>query len=506
MEPFLPSLSPTLRSSTRRRRGFLAAILLAAAAMSLPQLPAIAQSAQWSAEQWVGTWGAAPAGPPLAAQTQSFSNQTLRLIVHTSIGGPRVRIRISNELGTTPLRIGEAHVARRQAGAAIVDGSDRPLTFSGMRSIVIPPGAPVLSDPVDLDVPALSDLAVSLHLPDTVQATTIHGSAFQTNYVSLPGNFTNAATLPTERTLTSWPFLTEVDVNTPDNAAIVALGDSITDGSNTTIDTNRRWPDLLALRLQTTRDRVTRDRVTSDRVTSDLVSAPNGIATLLAPNARLGVVNRGIGGNRLLRDPGEQPLFGRAALARFDRDVLATAGVRYLIVLIGINDIGHPGTGTIPASEAVSAQDLIAGYRQLIARAHAKGIAIYGATLTPFEGTVFPGYYTPQKEQVRQAVNNWIRSGDEFDGVIDFERAVRDPAHPTRMLSAYDSGDHLHPNDLGMQAMANAIPLDLFRSVGFGTGAGTGVAGAGSKGAAGKTGTAASAVPAVPAAAQPALR
>ena len=453
MKPFLPSLLPTLRSTTRRRRGFLAAILLAAAGMSLPQLPAIAQSGPWSAEQWVGTWGTAPAGPPLAAQTQSFSNQTLRLIVHTSIGGPRVRIRISNELGTTPLRIGEAHVARRQAGAAIVDGSDRPLTFSGMRSIVIPPGAPVLSDPVDLDVPALSDLAVSLHLPDTVQATTIHGSAFQTNYVSLPGNFTNAATLPTERTITSWPFLTEVDVNTPANAAIVALGDSITDGSNTTIDTNRRWPDLLALRLQTTRD---------------LVSAPNGIATLLAPNARLGVVNRGIGGNRLLRDPGEQPLFGRAALARFDRDVLATAGVRYLVVLIGINDIGHPGTGTIPASEAPTVPDLIAGYRQLIARAHAKGIAIYGATLTPFEGTVFPGYYTPEKEQVRQAVNNWIRSGDEFDGVIDFERAVRDPAHPTRMLPAYDSGDHLHPNDLGMQAMANAIPLQLFRSLATG--------------------------------------
>lgn len=446
MKPFPPSLLPTLR----RRRGFLAAVMLAAAGMSLPQLPAIAQSGPWRAEQWVGTWGTAPAGPPLPAQTQSFSNQTLRLIVHTSIGGSRVRIRISNELGTTPLRIGEAHVARRQGGAAIVDGSDRPLTFSGMRSIVIPAGAPVLSDPVDLDVPALSDLAVSLHLPDSVQATTIHGAAFQTNYVSLPGNFTGTATLPTERTITSWPFLTEVDVSAPAHAAIVALGDSITDGANTTIDTNRRWPDLLALRLQTTRD---------------LISAPNGIATLSAPNARLGVVNRGIGGNRLLRDPGEQPLFGRAALARFDRDVLATAGVRYLIVLIGINDIGHPGTGTIPASEAVTAQDLIAGYRQLIARAHAKGIAIYGATLTPFEGTVFPGYYTPEKEQVRQAVNNWIRSGDEFDGVIDFERAVRDPAHPTRMLPAYDSGDHLHPNDLGMQAMANAIPLELFRSL-----------------------------------------
>ena len=445
----LPLFQPP---SPARRRGILAAVVLAAG-MALPQLPAMAQASSWNIGQWVGTWGTAPAGPPLAAQTQTFSNQTLRLIVHTTLGGTRVRIRISNELGTTPLRIGEAHVALRQGGAGIVAGSDRALTFSGSAGITIPPGAPVLSDPVDLAVPALSDLAVSLHLPETVQATTIHGSAFQTNYVSLPGNFTGAATLPAERTITSWPFLTEVDVDAPGSAAIVALGDSITDGSNTTLDTNRRWPDLLALRLQTTRD---------------LAAAPNGVASLLAPNARLSVINRGIGGNRLLRDPGEQPLFGRAALARFDRDVLAAAGARYMIVLIGINDIGHPGTGTIPASETVTAQDLIAGYRQLIARAHAKGITVYGATLTPFEGTVFPGYYTPEKEQVRQAVNNWIRSGDEFDGVIDFERAVRDPAHPARMLPAYDSGDHLHPNDLGMQAMANAIPLQLFRSVALG--------------------------------------
>jgi len=457
------------------RRNVMAAVLLAAASLSLPHLPAIAQATPWSAEQWVGTWGTAPAGPPLPAQTQIFSNQTLRLIAHTTIGGARVRIRISNELGNTPLRIGEAHVALRQGGANIVAGSDRALTFSGNPSIVIPPGAPVLSDPVDLDVPALSDLAVSLHLPETVQAATIHGSAFQTNYVSLPGNFTGAATLPTDRTITAWPFLTEVDVSAPGSAAIVALGDSITDGAVTTTDANRRWPDLLALRLQTTRDLATGAAASTGSAgeqearkqagTGNAAAVTANVTALTALNTRLSVINRGIGGNRLLRDPGEQPLFGRAALARFDRDVLATAGVRYLVVLIGINDIGHPGTGTIPASEAPTAQDLIAGYRQLIARAHAKGIAVYGATLTPFEGTVFPGYYTPEKEQVRQAVNNWIRSGDEFDGVIDFERAVRDPANPTRMLPAYDSGDHLHPNDLGMQAMANAIPLQLFRSV-----------------------------------------
>jgi lysophospholipase L1-like esterase len=458
------TLSPGMQAWRRRRRSVLAAGLLAVAGFGLPSLPAIAQSA-WNTEQWVGTWGTAPAGPPLPAQLQTFNDQTLRLIVHTSIGGKSVRIKISNTFGTTPLRIGEAHIALRQSGASIVAGSDRPLTFSGKRSITVPPGAPVLSDPVDLDVPALSDLAISLHLPGSVQANTIHGSAFQTNYVSLPGNFTGAATFPTDRTITSWPYLAEVDVNAPGAAAIVALGDSITDGAVTTIDANHRWPDLLALRLQTAREPFSAVQTNKQGVKSGANLGPD-TAGLIAWGTGLGVVNRGIGGNRLLRDPGEQPLFGRAALERFDRDVIATAGVRYLIVLIGINDIGHPGTGTIPASEEPTVAELIAGYRQLIARAHAKGIAIYGATLTPFEGTVFPGYYSPEKEQIRQGVNNWIRSGDEFDGVIDFDRAVRDPSHPTRMLPAYDSGDHLHPNDLGMQAMANAIPLQLFRSLG----------------------------------------
>ncbi|MEW6024324.1 MAG: SGNH/GDSL hydrolase family protein [Pseudomonadota bacterium] len=486
-DPVLPS--PRLFT---RMRTLLAAGTLALASLALP-LGAQADQGLWDpSQQWVGTWGTAPAGPPLPAQTQTFTDQTLRLIVHTSIGGKQVRIRVSNELGSTPLRIGAAHIALRQAGADIVAGSDRALTFSGSTSITVPAGAPVLSDPVDLDVPALGDLAVSLYLPGDVQATTIHGSAFQTNYVSLPGNFTAAATLPTQRTITSWPFLTEVDVSAPGAGAIVALGDSITDGAVTTVDANRRWPDLLALRLQTTRDAATGGASTSTNTGAGTINGagtgagtrmnasananagkgaaqatPGAVAPALrALNSRLGVVNRGIGGDRLLRDPGEQPLFGRAALVRFDRDVLATSGVRHLIVLIGINDIGHPGTGTIPVTETVTAQDLIAGYRQLIARAHAKGIPVYGATLTPFEGTVFPGYYSPEKEAVRQAVNNWIRSSDEFDAVIDFDRAVRDPAKPTRMLPAYDSGDHLHPNDLGMQAMANAIPLELFRSSG----------------------------------------
>jgi len=412
-----------------------------ALATSLAFAPHGAQAQNWSTERWVGTWGAGPGGPPLAANTQTFTDQTVRLIVHTSIGGTRVRIRLSNEMGSTPLRIGAAHIALRAVGAAngadTQAGTDRPLTFSGNTSITVPPGAPVLSDPVDLNVPALSDLAISLYLPGTVGATTIHGTASQTNYISLPGNFVDAASLPTQRTILSWPFLTEVDVDggqAGGGAAIVTLGDSITDGTRSTPDTNNRWPDWLARRLQTVRDPI------------------QGI------NTRLGVVNRGISGNRLLSNPPEGSLAGRSIQERFDRDVLATAGVGYMTLMIGINDIGNSS-----ATNPVSADDLIAGYRQVIARAHEKGIAVYGATLTPFEGA---GYYSPEKEVVRQAVNNWIRSSDEFDAVIDFDRVTRDPAHPTRFLPAYDSGDHLHPNDLGYQAMGNAVPLELFRSLG----------------------------------------
>jgi lysophospholipase L1-like esterase len=435
----------------RSRRTFLAASAVAIAIFALPFGPASAeQRTSWTMERWVATWGAAPAGPPLATAMQTFNNQTLRLIVHTSIGGSQARIRLSNERGTTPLRIGSAHIAVCQGGSSIAPGTDRTLTFGGQESVTIPPGALVLSDPVGLDVPALSDLAVSLYLPGEAPAATIHAYSLQTSFVSLPGDFTNSATLPLDHTIKSWPFLAEVDVNRPDAAAIVVLGDSITDGSVTVVDANHRLTDMLALRQQTTRDL--------------LKGARGGHSALQGPNSHLGVVNRGISGNRLLRDPGEQPLFGKAALARFDSDVTATAGVRYMVVLLGINDIGHPGTGAIPLSESVTPQDLIAGYRQLIARAHDKGIAVFGGTLTPFEGTTFPGYYTPEKEAVREAANNWIRGSGEFDAVIDFDRAVRDPAHPSRLLPMYDSGDHLHPNDLGMQAMANAIPLELLHS------------------------------------------
>ncbi|GAB3392245.1 SGNH/GDSL hydrolase family protein [Massilia agri] len=418
---------PTSSVQPPRRRLFLSGAMLAAA-IAFTSQPAGAQS--WQNEHWLGAWGTAPAGPPPDTSLQTFTDQTLRLIVHTSIGGNRVRIRVSNELGSTPLTIGAARIGLRAAGSDVAAGTDRALTFGGRSFVTIPPGAPALSDPVELNVPPLSDLAVSLYLPGTVQATTVHQLALQTNYVSLPGNFTAAPTLPVQRTIQVWPFLTEVDVDSL-GPTIVTLGDSITDGTRSTLDTNNRWPDWLARRLQTERDPV------------------------LGINARFGVVNRGISGNRLL---GNSPntLAGRSAQERFDRDVLATAGVRYLVILIGINDIGNSS-----ATNPVTAEDLIAGYRQLILRARAKGISVIGATLTPFEGA---GYYSPEKEVVRQAVNNWIRNNDEFDAVIDFDRATRDPAHPTRLLPAYDSGDHLHPNDLGYQAMGNAVPLSLFRS------------------------------------------
>jgi lysophospholipase L1-like esterase len=396
--------------------------VLIAAALALPL-----HAAPLGAEHWVGTWGAGAGGPPLPGHGQSFTNQTLRLVVHTSVKGRRVRIRLSNEMGSTPLTIGAAHIALHASGVDIAAGSDRVLTFSGSPSITIPPGSPVLSDPVDLEAPAQSDLAISIYLPGAVTVSTLHSGANQTSYVSEPGDFSGAASLPAKDKIGAWPFLTEVDVE-GEGGTVVAFGDSITDGFHSSANSNSRWPDFLERRLHT-------------------AEAGGG-----AP----GVVNRGISGNRLLSNPPPGSSAGRAALERFDRDVLATAGVRAMTVMLGINDIGHSSDDSpLPGG----ASDLIAGYRQLIARAHEHGIAVYGATLTPFEGAK---YYSPEKEQMREAVNDWIRGSGEFDGVIDFDKVTRDPAQPKRFLPAYDSGDHLHPNDAGYQAMGNAVPLAWF--------------------------------------------
>ena len=403
----------------------LAASVAAAASLAVPALPA--RAAPGPSERWCATWGTAPAGPPPSSSLQSFTSQTLRLVVHTSIGGNRVRIRLSNEMGSPPLRIGAASIALRASSSAVLQASLRELSFGGQSAITIPAGAPALSDPVDLAVPAQSDLAISLYLPGGSQATTLHDMALTSSYVSPAGDYTSSIAMPVSRTITSWPFLTEVDV---DGAApaLVAIGDSLTDGARSTGNLNRRWPDCLARRLQ----------------------------SALGAGGRIGVVNRGISANLLLSDYATAMVAGKDVLERFDRDVLATAGVRYLALLIGINDICYS-----PSSNPIPASDLIAGYRQVIARAHAREIAVIGATLPPLEGFV---YYTPAREAVRLAVNNWIRASGEFDGVADVELALRDPQNPTRIHAAYDCGDHLHPNDAGYQAIANAFPLAPFVS------------------------------------------
>jgi lysophospholipase L1-like esterase len=382
--------------------------------------------------RWIGTWAASPAAPepPLvAANPAEFANQTLRQVVHTTIGGRTVRVRLSNEYGAAPLRIGGVMLAQHAKGAAVVPGSERKLTFAGRSSFTIPAHAPALSDSLELEVAANSDLVVSLFLPDKTPASTFHQLAMATTYVSPPGDHTSDVEMPVATTTQSWFFLTGISVEGSDkDAAIVAFGDSITDGYGSTPDANHRWPNVLAARLQAERR-----------------------------GARLAVLNEGISGNRTQFD-----YMGPSALARLDRDVLSAPGAKFVILLEGINNIGFSGAFD-RASEAVSADDIIASYRQIVARVHERGLTIYGATLTPFEGTSFAGYFTAEGEAKRETVNRWIRDSGAFDAVIDFDKVLADPAHPTRLLPAYDSGDHLHPNDAGYEAMARSIDLGLFR-------------------------------------------
>ena len=356
-----------------------------------------------------------------------FDNQTLRQIVHTSLAGRRVRLVLSNAFGTSPLTVGAAHLALREKDSAIVAASDRTVTFSGRPTMTIPAGAMLFSDPVDLTTVPMADLAIDLYLPATTNMPTpltMHGGALQTSYVSETGNHAGKAAFPVVATTPSWFLLSRVEVMAPQSVgAIVAYGDSITDGSRSTPNTNNRWPDHLARRLQ----------------------------ALPAPMA---VLNAGIGGNRVLTEGA----FGAGinAVARFDRDVLQQTGVTHLIVLEGINDIGNARDNPTPTAE-----DLIAAHKQLIERAHTRGVRAFGATLTPFEGAA---YFTPVGEAKRQAVNQWIRTSRTYDGVIDFDEATRDPGHPARFLPQYESGDHLHPSDAGYKAMGDAIDLALFRS------------------------------------------
>lgn len=417
----------SMTSFISRQRLKVCVLLLAiAAAAALSILTASAQTT--ANEHWVATWTMSPmaANALPDGENTGFTNQTIREVAHISIGGHRLRLRFSNAYGSTPLHIGAVHVALHAKGSAIRPGSDHALTFNGNSTAIIPAGALMLSDAIDMDVAPLCTLAVSIYLPGTSGPLTWHQLATQTTYISSPGDATAAQELAGATTSTSLYLLADVEVTAPlTTGAVVALGDSITDGYASTRDAFHRWPDFLANRF----------------------AQPDGHPTMA-------VLNQGISGNRLLHD-----LIGPNALARFDRDVLAQPGVTHVIILEGINDIGLPNYFKRP-DESVSADDLIAALTQLIGRAHAKRLHIYGATLTPFEGSGEP-YYSPEGEAKRKALNAWIRSRAKFDAVLDFDRVLRDPAHPTRLSPAFDSGDHLHPNDAGYAAMAASIDLAL---------------------------------------------
>ena len=386
---------------------------------------------------WVVSWCASASPTPDASRIRKdnleFNNQTLREIVHLSIGGPAVRVRFSNFYGTQTLEIGSAHLALRMSNSSILSSSDRLLTFGGSPFVSVPPNAYILSDPVTLTVPAESDLAVSIFLPRLTTAAGIHYLARQTSYVGT-GDLTAAPSIPNPRTITSWIFLSGVDVSAPPSAAaVVVFGDSRVDGDGSTPNANRRWPNILAKRL-----------------------SEHGLS--------LGVVNAGIIGNRILHDaPPDAVELGINALARFDRDALDQPGVKYVIVLEGIVDIALPGTSFAPSSEAPNIDDLIAAMKQIVARAHDRGMKIFAATQTPFRGANFlPGMFSAEKETQRRALNQWIRSGQAFDSVIDFDKVLLDPANPEKIRPEFDSGDHIHPNDAGYEAMANSVDIDLF--------------------------------------------
>jgi lysophospholipase L1-like esterase len=399
--------------------------LFFALATSLCVQPLLAKS-DTSNKQWVGTWASAPlldAHAKLADQlvVPGSTGVTLREVVHVSIGGEVVRVRFSNLYGTVPLVIGAVQIAQTLKGAAVVSGSGKPLTFHGQPSVSIPPGALAVSDGVPFKFAPLSDLTISFYLPSPSGPITEHQLGNATSYHA-PGNVVANDTLETPNTLTSWEYLNGIDtLASADTGAVITIGDSITDGAKSTIDTNQRWPDELARRLQAD------------------------------PKYRhLAVLNEAISGNKILLDGA-----GPNALARFDRDVLAQSGAKYLLILEGINDIGR--LHTVP--DGATAEDLIFALNQMILRAHAHGIAVIGCTLTPYHGA---GYYTENGEAIREAVNAWIRTGGAFDGFVDFEAAVRDPAHPDTFLPADDPGDHLHPNDAGYKVMGDAIDLKLF--------------------------------------------
>jgi len=416
----------------KRARSFFAIIgLLSVSSYPPAQVPP--PGAASSSQVWVATWGTSQQipEPQNALPPDDVRDATLRQIFHLSVGGTALRVHVSNAFGTEAWHLTAVHIARPLSTSApsIDPASDRPLTFSGKVDVVIPPGAEFVSDPINLAIAPLSDLAVTFHVDVPPARQSGHpGSRATTYYVH--GNAVGSPVLTEPKHVDHWYQISEIDVQTaPEAAAMVVLGDSITDGHGATTNGNDRWTDVLAARLQS------------------------------SPKTRnIGVVNEGIGGNHLLTDG-----LGPNALSRFDRDVLAPTGVQWLIVFEGVNDLGGLArNGEVPPAEhAALVERILAAYQQLIERAHAHGLRVFGATITPYVGSNYyhPG---PLSEADRQAVNQWIRAAEHFDALIDFDAVVRDPEHPDQLLPAFDSGDHLHPSAAGYKAMGEAIPLTAF--------------------------------------------
>lgn len=406
-----------------------------AVGISMITIPAVAAT-----PAWVATWGASPQpvwGPDFLFPTNipaKLNNQTVRQVARVSLGGQRLRIVLSNAYGSQPIIVGSATVARPLRGGAVVADSLRTVTFGDHDAATILPGASLISDPVALPIAALAQVAVSLYLPDATPMSTFHWDGRQTGWI-VPGDQAATAALKmtdeSAHSTTARPLLVGIQVEAEQTArTVVVIGDSITDGATASLDQDSRWPDFLAARL-----------------------APHGVA----------VVNAGISGARLLSDG-----MGVSALARLDRDVLAQPGVQSVIVALGINDIAWPGTAFAPDSTRPTLDAMTAGYRQLAEQARAQGLRVIGATLTPFEGalpgTPLDNYYHPDKDALRRQVNDWIRHSGAFDAVIDFDKTLRDPGHPSRMAHRFDSGDHLHPGDAGNRAMAETVDLNALLS------------------------------------------
>ena len=399
-------------------------------------------SAQQNA--WIATWAASP--QPVAPDSNkallNIEGQTVRERVRVSIGGAQIRIRLSNEYGSAPLLVGAVTVAVPSDPASVKPSSIQTVTFGGQNSVTIPPGAPVLSDPVAFPVNSGAEISISLYFPKRVATPTMHAMALKRTVVSRHGDHSRSETI--EGGVESKSSIGIAAVLVPAQAShrlVVAFGDSVTDGDGSTVEADDNWPSDLVRRLANTREA-----------------------------SKLAVVNEGIAGNRLLSDcfMATVGCFGVSALARFDRDALTLPGVTHVVLLEGINDIGFPGANLdgqylADAADVRTAEELIEAYLQLISRAHSRGVKLIGGTLTPFEGVDVPGYYSESKEATRQAVNKWIRTSGSFDGVIDFDAVLRDPDHPSRLLPRFAFKDRLHPNDTGYQAMADAIDLALFK-------------------------------------------